>query len=86
MPDVNSPPPTDRPDSGTPDAPKPDASLLQVIGAVFWSFFGVRKGNAMRRDMVTMKPHQVIIVGILIGVLFVATLLFIVRLIVAGAH
>lgn len=86
MPDVNPPPPSDRPDSETPAAPKPDASLLQVIGAVFWSFFGVRKGNAMRRDMVTMKPHQVIIVGILIGVLFVATLLFIVRLIIAGAH
>ncbi len=86
MPDVNPPPPSDRPDSGTPAAPKPDASLLQVIGAVFWSFLGVRKGNAMRRDMVTIKPHQVIIVGVLIGVLFVATLLVIVRLIIAGSH
>lgn len=86
MPDVNLPPPSDPSDAGTPAPAKPDASLLQVIGAVFWSFFGVRKGNAMRRDLVTIKPHQVIIVGILIGVLFVATLLLIVRLIIAGAH
>ncbi|MGE5088518.1 MAG: DUF2970 domain-containing protein [Candidatus Levyibacteriota bacterium] len=65
---------------------RPDATLLQVIGAVFWSFLGVRKGNAMRRDMVTIKPHQVIIVGIVIGMLFVATLLVIVRLIISSVH
>lgn len=60
--------------------------MLQVIGAVFWSFLGVRKGNAMRRDLVTIKPHQVIIVGVVIAALFVATLLLIVRLIISGAH
>ncbi|HSQ80364.1 MAG TPA: DUF2970 domain-containing protein [Casimicrobiaceae bacterium] len=86
MPDVNPPPSPERPDAETPGAAKPDASLLQVIGAVFWSFFGVRKGNAMQRDMVTIKPHQVIIVGIVIGVLFVATLLVIVRLIISSVH
>jgi hypothetical protein len=86
MPDVNPPPPSERSDAETPGAAKPDATLLQVIGAVFWSFFGVRKGNAMRRDLVTIKPHQVIIVGILVGVLFVATLLIIVRLIISSVH
>jgi len=86
MPDVNPPPPSERSDAETRGAAKPDATLLQVIGAVFWSFFGVRKGNAMRRDLVTIKPHQVIIVGILVGVLFVATLLIIVRLIISSVH
>ncbi len=86
MPDVEPLPPSDRTDAGTPPAPKPDASMLQVIAAVFWSFLGVRKGNAMRRDLVTIKPHQVIIVGVVAAALFVATLLFIVRLIISGAH
>ena len=66
------------PQSGT---PPPQATLWQVIGAVLWSFFGVRKGAAMRRDAVTIKPHQVIIVGILFAAVFVATLLIIVRVI-----
>ena len=30
---------------------------------VFWSFFGIRKGAAMRKDAVTIKPHQVILVA-----------------------
>lgn len=86
MPDVKPPPSSPQPDPETLTRSRADASLLQVIGAVFWSFLGVRKGNAMRRDLVTIRPHQVIIVGIAIGALFVATLLLIVRLIVSGAH
>ena len=86
MPDLDPPPSTEQSDPGSPVASKPDAPLPQVITAVFWSFLGIRKGNAMRRDLVTIKPHQVIIVGLLFGALFVATLLLIVRLIISGAH
>ncbi len=86
MPDVNPSPSSRQPDTETPAPSRADASLLQVIGAVFWSFLGVRKGNAMQRDLVTIKPHQVIIVGIVIAALFVATLLVIVRLVISGAH
>jgi DUF2970 family protein len=75
----------DLPSRPTPEpapAPAPrNASLLQVIGAVFWSFFGVRRGAAMRRDAVTIRPHQVVIVGVLIAAALVATLLVIVRVI-----
>jgi len=60
------------------------ATLREILGAVFWSFFGVRKGEAMRRDTVTIKPHQVIIVGILCAAVLVATLLVIVRVITRG--
>jgi uncharacterized transporter YbjL len=64
------------------DAPKPrPATLRQIVNAVFWSFFGVRRGDAMRRDLVTVRPHQVIIVGILIAAALVITLLAVVRLI-----
>ena len=76
-----------RPPSPTPDesTPKDRATLLEVAGAVFWSFFGVRKGNAMRRDGVAIRPHQVIIVGIVLAAIFVVTLLVLVRVIVSAA-
>lgn len=69
------------PESGT---PPPPATLGQIVGAVFWSFFGVRKGDAMRRDAVTIKPYQVIVVGIVFAAIFVATLLVIVRVVTRG--
>jgi hypothetical protein len=75
-------PPSPHPEEST---PKARASLLDVAGAVFWSFFGVRKGNAMRRDAVAIRPHQVIIVGIVLAAIFVATLLVLVRVIVSAA-
>ncbi|HKW80406.1 MAG TPA: DUF2970 domain-containing protein [Casimicrobiaceae bacterium] len=57
------------------------ATLPQVVGAVLWSFFGVRKGKAMQRDAVTIRPHQVIIAGVLIAASLVAALLILVRII-----
>jgi hypothetical protein len=65
--------------------PPPQATLWQIVGAVFWSFFGVRKGDAMRRDTVSIKPHQVIIVGILIAAGLVVALLILVRIITRNA-
>jgi hypothetical protein len=71
--------------SPPPDDPPAQASLRQVIGTVFWSFFGVRKGAAMRKDGVTVKPHQVILVGIALAAVFVVTLILVVRLIIRSA-
>jgi len=54
-----------------PDRPPHDgaeprqAGFLQVLGAVFWSFFGIRKRSAGERDMVTIKPVHVIVAGVL---------------------
>ena len=78
-----APPPSD---SDPPDADPPSrpATLREILGAVFWSFFGVRRGDAMRRDTLTIKPHQVIIVGILCAAVLVAVLLIIVRVITRG--
>ena len=56
-----------------------------MFGAVFWSFFGVRKGNAMRRDAVAIRPHQVIIVGVVLAALLVVLLLTLVRVILRSA-
>jgi hypothetical protein len=71
------------------DAPPPDhdapearpATLRQIVNAVLWSFFGVRRGDAMRRDLVTIRPLQVVIVAIVIAAALVITLLVVVRLI-----
>ena len=77
---------TDRSDRAAPtSSAPPPATLLQVIEAVLWSFFGVRKGNAMQRDVVTIKAHQVIVVGILLAAVLVATLLILVHFITRAA-
>jgi hypothetical protein len=77
-------PPSDHDAAATPPPPR-QATLWQIVGAVFWSFFGVRKGDAMRRDTITIKPHQVIIVGILIAAGLVIALLILVRIITRNA-
>lgn len=83
---MNDPVPTPPPEADAAEKPgPPQATLGQVAGAVFWSFFGVRKGDAMRRDLVTIRPHQVIIVGILIAACLVVALLILVRLITRNA-
>lgn len=84
---VRAPMPADPPSSrqSAPPPKPPDASLRQVVGAVLWSFFGVRKGRAMHRDVVAIRPHQVILVGIAIAALLVAALLLVVHVIVASA-
>ena len=57
------------------------AGPLQVAQAVFWSFLGIRKRAAHERDVVTLKPHQVIIAGIIGAIIFVLTLVAFVRFI-----
>jgi hypothetical protein len=77
-------------DSHTPPDPetRPHAGFLQVAGAVFWSFFGIRKKAAGERDVVSIKPLHVIIAGILGAAILVALVLTLVHFIVraAGVH
>ena len=40
---------------------------------------------AVRKDGVTVKPHQVILVGIALAAVFVVTLILVVRLIIRSA-
>ena len=64
---------------------KKTATLLQVASAVFWSFFGVRKGRHMLQDMESIKPLHVVIVGLVAGLLFVLSLVAIVTVIIRTA-
>ena len=72
-------------DAGPPSTEPKTATLPQVAGAVFWSFFGVRKGKSMQRDAVTIKPLQVIVVGVAFAALLVIALLVLVRVILRFA-
>ncbi|HZN27647.1 MAG TPA: DUF2970 domain-containing protein [Burkholderiales bacterium] len=47
--------------------------------AVFWSFLGIRKRSAHEKDAVTIKPAQVIVAGLIGAVIFVLSLVMLVR-------
>ena len=72
--DPDTPPRNDEP------APR-SASFLQVLGAVFWSFLGIRKRASGERDMVTIKPLHVIVAGVLAAAAIVAALAVLVTII-----
>jgi uncharacterized transporter YbjL len=71
--------------SPAPAPEPPKATLREVVAAVFWSFFGVRKGHAMRRDEVAIRPVQVIVVGFVLAALLVVGLLVLVQVILRSA-
>ena len=58
-------------------------SFGATMRAVFWSFFGVRKRQDYEKDAAQLNPVHVIIAGLIGAALFIAVLIFIVRLVVA---
>jgi hypothetical protein len=62
-----------------PQQPRRKASPLQVVKAVLWAFFGIRKRAAHENDAVTITPLQVIVTGIICAVIFVLSLVLLVR-------
>ena len=58
-----------------------NAGPLDVARAVFWSFLGIRKRAAHEKDAVTIKPVQIIVAGIIGAIIFVLTLVVLVRFI-----
>lgn len=61
------------------------ASPMQVARAVFWSFLGIRKRAAHEKDVVQLKPAQVIIAGLIGAALLVVTLVLVVQLVIGRA-
>ncbi|MEF3063911.1 DUF2970 domain-containing protein [Pandoraea apista] len=55
-------------------------SFVQTINAVFWSFFGVRKGRDHDRDMAQLNPVHLIVAGLVGGILFVVALVLLAKL------
>lgn len=64
-----------------PQRPRP-ATTLRVVAAVLWSFFGVRKRAHLEADAASIRPHQIVIAGVVVAALFVVLLLAIARLVV----
>ncbi|HVY07070.1 MAG TPA: DUF2970 domain-containing protein [Burkholderiales bacterium] len=58
-------------------------SPLRVMKTVFWSFFGVRRGSDQKEDFAGITPLQVAIAGVIGAVIFVATLITLVKFITA---
>ncbi len=58
------------------------ASFLATMKAVFWSFFGVRKKSAYESDAQQLNPVHVIIAGLIGALIFIVTLLLIVKSVV----
>ena len=76
----------DPPESPSPEpSPARPATLAETARAVFWSFFGVRKGKDMQRDAATLRPIPVVLVGIAAAALFVLALIALVSFITRHA-
>jgi Protein of unknown function (DUF2970) len=64
------------------DVPDPSSPARQSWGrafvAVFWSFFGVRKGKDYDIDVTSLTPGQVIAAGLVSALAFIAVLVTIV--------
>ena len=55
--------------------------MIAAFKAVFWSFFGVRKGADYDEDAGKLKAQHVIIAGLVSAAFFVLLLLGIVKLV-----
>lgn len=59
------------------------ASFGATVEAVFWSFFGVRKKSDYEQDAAQLNPVHVIVAGVIGALIFIVTLLLIVKSVVA---
>ena len=69
---------------GLKDAVQRKGSLLQTIGAVAWSFFGVRKSRDHEQDVAKLNPLHLVIAGIIGALLFIGVLVLLVNWIIAS--
>lgn len=56
----------------------PGRSPLGIAKAVFWSFFGIRKGKDHDADISRLTLPQVVVGGVIGAILFVGTLVTVV--------
>jgi hypothetical protein len=58
-------------------------TLGATVKAVLWSFLGIRKKSAYEKDAAQLNPVHVLIIGVLAAIVFVLTLIGIIKIIVA---
>ena len=59
-------------------------SIRRTLGAVGWSFFGVRKARDLEHDAAHLNPLHVVIAGVVVAALFVALLIALVNWVIAS--
>ncbi|MER2513386.1 MAG: DUF2970 domain-containing protein [Nitrosomonas ureae] len=59
------------------------ARIWQIAKAVMFAFMGVRKKSDLEHDAATLTPAQVIIGGIIGAIIFVLSIMLVVRLVVS---
>jgi hypothetical protein len=64
------------------DATKRKASFGATIKAVLWSFLGIRKKSDYEQDAAQLNPVHVIIAGVIGAIVFITTLVIIVKSVV----
>ena len=62
---------------------KRKASFGATMKAVFWSFFGVRKGRDYAHDAANLNPVHVIVAALIGVAIFIGVLVLLVRIAVA---
>ena len=65
------------------DASKRKASFGATMKAVFWSCFGIRKKSDYEKDAAQLNPVHVVIAGVIGALIFIGTLIMIVKMVVA---
>ena len=68
----------------SPGAVRRKASPLRTVAAVAWSFFGVRKGKDLERDVAELNPVHLVIAGVVMAALFVGGLVLLVQWVIAS--
>lgn len=66
------------------DAAKRKMSFGATLKAILWAFFGVRKKSGYEQDTAQLNPVYLIIAGLIAAVIFIVTLLLIVKSVVAN--
>ena len=62
--------------------PPQQASFIRVVGAVLSAFIGIRKRGGADQEHLVIKPAHLIAAGIICAVLFIGTLVTLVRFII----
>jgi hypothetical protein len=62
---------------------KKKSSFMQSMKAVMWGFLGVRKKSGLQEDVASLSFVHIIIAGVLGALIFMGTLLLIVKVVVS---
>lgn len=59
------------------------AGFFSTVRAVLWSFAGVRRRKDYQQDATSLNPVYVVIAGVLAALVFVLTIVLVVRFVVS---